>query len=148
MSDKIKIRKANSTDAEGLKKIMLEAYVVYRELLDGEKIPPMEADYQLEIRDYPTWVLEYEEEIIGGLIMSFDQKNAHLMNVAISPKHKGKGFGARLIQYAERLSKGTDCKTISLVTHIKFDANIRYYNKMGYTEIDRDKNKVYFEKHL
>ena len=46
--------------------------------LRGENLPPMECDYRQEIIDYPVWVLEVENAIVGGLdhgISNFESCN-------------------------------------------------------------------------
>jgi ribosomal protein S18 acetylase RimI-like enzyme len=142
------IRKAEISDAKELETLMKSAYSIYTELLKGEVLPPMEADYMDEIMNYPTWIMEYEECMAGGLIMYFDDENASLSNIAVSPIFKGMGFGRALIEFAENTARERGYESLSLATHIKLLDNIAYYSKLGYEEMERDNNKVYFSKIL
>ncbi|GAA0180504.1 hypothetical protein SH2C18_31850 [Clostridium sediminicola] len=146
--NKFKIRVANLEDANELEQLMQAAYSIYDEILDGIVLPPMHADYNEEIADYPTWVMEYENHLAGGLIMYFDEKDACLSNIAVHPKYKGQGLGKILISFAETIAREKGYNSLSLATHIKLLNNIKYYKKLGFEEIDRDENKVYFTKIL
>ena len=69
-----RIREARLEDSVPLKSCMESAYKKYHEELGGVRLPPMDADYSSEIANYPTWVVESEGSIIGGLTMVFQRK--------------------------------------------------------------------------
>jgi len=92
--------------------------------------------------------LDYNGHLIGALTMYFDKDNAHLSNVAVDPMYKGQGFGKILIHFAENVARDKGYHHLSLVTHVKLLKNIEFYNKLGYKEIDRADEKVYFRKVL
>jgi len=142
------IKKAVFADVHDIKKIMHAAYSTYEQVLDGIMLPPMIADYEEEIRNYPTWVLDLNGQLIGALTMYFDENDAHLSNVAVDPRYKGQGYGKVLINFAENIAREKGYLHLSLVTHVKLSKNIDFYNKLGYKEIDRIDDKVYFEKVL
>lgn len=142
------IREARLEDAKEFERVMLSAYSAYDKVLDGIILPPMNTDYKKEISDYPSWVLECDGIIIGGLTMYFDKEHAHLSNVAVDPRFKKKGYGRQLIEFAEKQGKERGYKTLDLVTHVKLQDNIAYYKQSGYEEINRDDSRVFFCKNI
>jgi len=142
------VKKAVTDDAREIKEIMNAAYSIYDKILDGIILPPMTIDYEDEIRNYPTWVLIYNGHKIGALTMYFDENDVHLSNIAVDPIYMGQGFGKILINFAENIAREKGYHHLSLVTHTKLLKNIEFYNKLGYKEIDRVEDKVYFEKVL
>jgi len=139
-----RIRKAVIEDGKIINQIMTKAYSVYDKSLN---LPPLFADYEKEVKEYPSWVLEVENKIIASLFMYFDQ-DAYINNIAVDPDYKGQGYGRILMDYAEKVALERDYHYLLLATHIKLSNNIIYYNKLGYEEIERDENKVYFRKKL
>ncbi len=142
------IRRARVDDASELTQVMKRAYTPYIKQLDGIKLPPLEVDYSEEIKNYPVWVVEHKQQVIAGLIMFFNNEHAYLSNIGIDPAHQGKGIGYKLIDFAEGIAKEKGYAILELATHIKLLENIAYYNKLGYKEVERDENKVYFMKKL
>ena len=72
---------------------MVSAYTEYQERMGGERLPPMDVDYLFEIKNYPTWVVESEGRILGGLILMFQDDHASLANIAVDAKFQGHGIG-------------------------------------------------------
>jgi hypothetical protein len=52
------------------------AYSYYQDRMGGMSLPPMDMDYSYQIKNYPTWVAEFNGNIIGGLIMMFEKGSA------------------------------------------------------------------------
>jgi len=85
MKSKWQIRDAASGDADGLRNCMESAYTEYQARMGGVRLPPMDVDYLSEITNYPTWVVEANGKILGGLIMSFENDRASIANIAVDP---------------------------------------------------------------
>lgn len=96
-----RIRTALPDDSARLKVCMESAYITYQQRLDGIRLPPMDADYSSEIENYPTWVVESDGDILGGLIMEFDEERALIANIAVDPRFQGQGIGGELMKFAE-----------------------------------------------
>ncbi|WP_335872756.1 GNAT family N-acetyltransferase [Bacillus sp. 2205SS5-2] len=142
------IRKAVTKDAKNLKTCMEEAYAIYVSRLEGQRLPPMDIDYVTEIEMYPVWVVEYEEQIVGGLILQFEDAYAKLANIAIRPDFQGKGLGERLMTFAENEAIKRGYKEMKLATHEKLSENVLYYQRLGWEETERDEMRVYMKKPL
>lgn len=127
---------------------METAYTPYQKRLGGERLPPMDADYSCEIRDYPTWVVECDGEIVGGLVMMFEDDHASIANVAVHPDYQGQGIGGGLMKFADARAKESGYSELRLATHVLLTENISLYRHLGWTEIDRDDVRVHMKKEL
>jgi N-acetylglutamate synthase-like GNAT family acetyltransferase len=142
------IREATLEDAEGLGKSMESAYTHYQERMEGVRLPPMDADYSSEIENYPTWVVESEGNILGGLIMIFEKGNASIANIAVNPKLQGQGIGSGLMKFAELMAKENNFSELYLTTHVLLKENLSIYRHLGWEEIGRDNTKVFMKKEI
>ncbi len=142
------IRKATPNDADDLKKCMESAYIGYQERMKGAPLPPMDADYSFEIKNYPTWVIESEKGLLGGLIMVFKDGRASIANIAINPKYQGQGIGRELMDFAESKAKEKNFFELHLTTHVLLEENLSLYQHLGWQELSRDENRVFMKKQL
>ena len=142
------IREAAAQDSKGLKDCMETAYSTYQQRMGGERLPPMDVDYSREISDYPVWVVESNGLILGGLIMSFENNNASIANIAVEPKFHGHGIGSALLSFAETKAKENGFSRLHLATHVLLTENISLYQHLGWDETGRDKTKVFMKKDI
>jgi GNAT superfamily N-acetyltransferase len=127
---------------------MAAAYAAYRQRLGGARLPPMDADYRSEIDNYPTWVVEVEGRILGGLIMTFGGNQASIANIAVDPEFQGQGIGGELMRFAESKARDSHASELSLATHVLLDENISLYRHLGWEESGRDASRVFMKKSL
>lgn len=127
---------------------MASAYAPYLQRMGGIRLPPMDVDYLSEIENYPVWVVESKELILGGLIMDFGNGKASIANIAISPDSQGQGIGGRLLKFAEARAKERNFSQLHLATHVLLDENISLYRHLGWEEIGRDDSRVYMKKEI
>ena len=142
------IREATPEDSTGLKNCMESAYATYQERMDGVRLPPMDVDYLSEIKNYPTWVVESERSILGGLIMVFENNHASIANIAVDPKFQGQGIGGGLMKFAESKARENNFSELHLATHILLDENISLYRHLGWEETGRDESRVFMKKKI
>lgn len=141
-----RIRKATPADSDGLKICMESAYATYQNRMGGVRLPPMDVDYSTEIKNYPTWVVESEGNILGGLIMVLGKDQASIANIAVNPKHQGKGIGSELMAFAESIAKENNYSELRLATHVLLEENLSLYRYLGWQETDRDETRVFMKK--
>ena len=146
ISNKWKIRKAEKEDANNLKNCMIMAYTEYLDRFDGNRLPPMDVDYEEEINSYPVWVAESELEIVGGLILMIEDNFITIANIAVRPDFQSNGLGRGLMEFAESEAKNRGYSETRLATHVLLTENVSYYLKLGWTEINRDETRVYMKK--
>jgi ribosomal protein S18 acetylase RimI-like enzyme len=113
-----------------------EAYAVYNNVLDRPPIPVTE-DYVPHIAKGNVWLLEAEERPAGLIVV--EQKPDHLLifSVAVADAFQGRGFGSRLMQWAETLARQQGLDLLRLYTNARMARNITIYENMGYREIGR-----------
>jgi len=142
------IREATSEDSESLKNCMESAYARYQERMGGVRLPPMDVDYLSEIKNYPTWVIESGGNILGGLIMLFENDQASIANVAVNPKFQGQGVGGELIKFAESKARENNFSELRLATHVLLDESTSLYRHLGWEETGRDETRVFMKKEI
>ena len=142
------IREATPGDAEGLERCMHSAYAIYLDRMDAEQLPPLNLDYANEIQRYPTWVVEIDGTIVGGLVMVFGADLASVANIGVAQEAQGRGIGKRLLQHAERQVGARGFREIRLATHVLLSENVSLYQHLGFREESRDESRVYLRKSL
>ena len=142
------IREATSEDSAGLSKCMQAAYASYQARMGGVRLPPMDADYSSEIKNYPTWVVESQGDVLGGLIMAFENDQAAIANIALNPQFQGQGIGRELLGFAERRARDRDFSVLRLATHVLLEENISLYRYLGWKETGRDGTRVFMQKEI
>lgn len=142
------IREATIEDAYGLKTCMESAYTEYQGRMGGVRLPPMDVDYMSEINNYPTWVVEAQGNILGGVILSFDNDQASLANIAVDPKCQGQGIGGALMKLAESKARECNFSELHLTTHVLLHEIISLYRHLGWEETGRVETKVFMKKEI
>jgi len=148
MNNKWKIREAVVEDSEKLKQVMASAYSIYEERMNGKELPPLEVDYRDEIENYPVWVVEIENELVGGIILMFETEYCQIANVGVDTNFQGYGIGKGLLEFAESVAKKKGYSIIKLATHVLFTENLFYYKKLGWAEYNNDATRIYMKKSL
>ena len=142
------IREAIQDDTVDLRNCMESAYASYQVRMGGKRLPPMDVDYSSEIRDFPSWVAECDGNIVGGLIMMFEDEYASIANIAVHPAFQGQGLGGGLMEYAETKAKEKNYSEMRWATHVLLKENISLYLHLGWAEVERDDMRVYFKKKI
>lgn len=127
---------------------MHSAYSKYLSRPGGQTLPPMDIDYEDEITSYPVWVAESSGEIVGGLILMFEDDYTTIANIAVHPDYQGQGLGRGLMAFAEKEARSMGYQKIRLATHVLLAENGLFYLKLGWTETDRDEIRVYMDKNI
>jgi len=142
------IRKAIPDDSDNLKNCMESAYAVYEKRMGGVLLPPMGVDYLSEIENYPSWVVESEGSVLGGLIMVFENDQASIANIAVNPGFQGQGIGGALMKFAESKAKENGFAELQLATHALLNENISLYQHLGWQETGRDESRIFMTKRI
>ncbi|MCL2580089.1 MAG: GNAT family N-acetyltransferase [Oscillospiraceae bacterium] len=150
MSDQI--RKASVEDAAAIGACMRDCFAGYIPLIQKEP-QPMTLNYSDIIREQSVYVLEVGGEIAGAVTLEDGADGFVWLDVlGVFTKHQGKGYGKKLIAFAESIVRGRGASEIRLYTNIKFEATIELYKRLGYEVYDRRVEKgydrLYFRKEL
>ena len=142
------IRKAKISDADALTACMQAAYNIYLSRLDGVTLPPMNVDYEEEIRSYPVWIAESDKLLVGGLILVAENEYMSIANIAVHPEFQGNGLGRGLMEFGEKEAKLNGYSELRLATHILLTENLSLYIHLGWSEIGRDESRIFMKKDI
>ena len=98
---------------------------------------------QSYLNESNTLVLKLDNWIIGHLSIRMDYytKSAYIFHLIIDPSQQQNGYGKKLIQYAEKLIFKNDFKTIVVNILKNNQIAISFFEKNGYTIIEKKKSK-------
>ena len=82
--------------------------------------------------------------IVGGAILFPDGDMLSIGRVFVSPEHFRKGYGTFMMREIEAMFP--DVKGFTLDTPIWNSRTNRFYTKLGYTEVKRDREFIYYLK--
>jgi ribosomal protein S18 acetylase RimI-like enzyme len=145
------IRAASTADRPAVERIVRAAYTKYIARI-GKPPGPMCDDYAGRIAEQAVWVLIASGEIAGIIVLLEQDGHLLLDNVAVDPRHQGKGIGRALIDFAEQEARRRSQAEIRLYTHQAMHENIALYSRLGYEETGRGEQagfqRVFFRKTL
>jgi ribosomal protein S18 acetylase RimI-like enzyme len=133
MSQSVEIRAALPADAEEVSRCVSAAYSMYITRL-GKPPAPMLESYRDVIAQRPVFVVTERLNVIGVLVLGNDDEGLLLENVAVDPRHQGKGVGRALLRFAEAEARRQGVPDIHLYTNVVMTENQLLYSKIGYVE--------------
>ena len=143
------IRAATADDIAAVEQIVALAYRPYIARI-GRAPAPMTADYRALLPH--THVLTDDDAVAGVLVAIPATDHLLVDNVAVDPRHHGRGFGRRLLEYAEQQARRRGLPALRLYTNAAMTENLSLYPRLGYTEVDRriddGFDRVFFSKAL
>ena len=85
--------------------------------------------------DRNGWFLvgEVNGELIASAMISHDGHRGSVYYLAVSPDHRGQGYGAELMQRAEALLRDAGCPKINLLVRDDNSEMIDFYRNRGYS---------------
>lgn len=84
--------------------------------------------------------------IIGGAVLFPDQKKLYVGRVFVEPEHFRKGYGIFMMERIEEMF--SDAEEFVLDTPIWNRRTNALYTKLGYEEVRRDKEFIYYSKKM
>ncbi|WP_099866212.1 GNAT family N-acetyltransferase [Pararhizobium haloflavum] len=147
----LKITPAATQDRAAVEALVEAAYHHYVARI-GRPPGPMLDDYAAHIAANALW-LAHDEKGLAGLVVLLEG-DGHLLldNVAVHPTRQGEGIGKRLMAFAEFVAIDRDLPEIRLYTHVAMTENQAIYQRLGYSETHRIREKgldrVYMAKRL
>ena len=130
------IRLAHPGEAEAVRAVVRDAYARWTPRL-GRESSPMQWDYSEVIAEGRAWILEVDREIVGFIDLKDDPKVLGIANVAVVSSEQGKGYGGRLLAFAEEEAERRGSDEIRLYVNALMTENIALYEHMGFSEVER-----------
>lgn len=145
------IRKARAGDAAPARNVVIRAYEHYISRI-GKRPGPMLADYDGLIAAGAVHVLEDRDGIAGVVVLVPQADHLVLDNVAVDPEFQGRGYGRRLVEFAEDEAKRLGLPEVRLYTNVVMVENVGLYLHLGFEETHRAEHdgyqRVFMRKHL
>lgn len=144
-----RITSYTSVDREAVKKLIFDGLKEF-----GFTYTPS-LDYDLDdiekyyIKDGGMFsVLKLDNEIIGTVAVINKGLVGELKRLYIDRAYQGKGYGAKLLDYAIAFCKEKGMKKMEFETNKKFTKAHLLYQRRGFTIAREDKESYYMEKEL
>lgn len=80
------------------------------------------------------WVGELEGEVIASVMFGYDGHRGWVNYLAVSPAHRGRGFGAQLMAHGEAFLQGMGCPKVNLQVRTGNTEVLTFYAKLGYSD--------------
>ncbi|MEK6217500.1 MAG: GNAT family N-acetyltransferase [Boseongicola sp.] len=140
------IRTATADDADKIRQVIESAYAIWIKRLPD--LPDVASGASGEIEAGRMHVLEIGGVVAGVLNADTHHDTLHVMNIAVEPKHSGKGVGRALIAHAETLAKHARVHRLALATHKDMGGNVSMYEHLGWHVTGTKGNKVLMQRNL
>ncbi|WP_022948849.1 ribosomal protein S18-alanine N-acetyltransferase [Methylohalobius crimeensis] len=89
---------------------------------------------------YSCWVGEMGDEVIAYGILSVGAGEAHVMNICVSPRWQGAGYGQRMMECLIQAAKEKRADMVLLEVRPSNEAAVNLYYRLGFNDIGRRKD--------
>lgn len=134
------LRLAVLSDLASVESLVRDAYGPYIETI-GVRPGPLFDDYADYIARGFVHVLEDNEALLALIVLIPETQTLLLDNIAVSPRAQKRGFGRRMMAFAEQQARDANLPAIRLYTHEKMVENQALYSALGYVETHRSQDK-------
>ncbi|HLZ70954.1 MAG TPA: GNAT family N-acetyltransferase [Dehalococcoidia bacterium] len=132
----VTIRPARQHDAVAAAACVTAAYELYLPRM-GVRPAPMLADYAALIAAGHVWVLVEDNALRGLIVLIAEPDHLFIENVAVQPEAQGRGYGRRLLDFADAEARRLRLPELRLYTNELMTENLGLYAHLGYVEVDR-----------
>ncbi|MCR2800177.1 GNAT family N-acetyltransferase [Microbacterium sp. zg-Y818] len=141
MSDEsIRIRDIRPEDAGEVLTLQRAAFVSEALIYGDPDMPPLTQtleEVQAELVDNLGCVALDDARIVGAVRARRDGELLLIGRIAIAPDQQGRGIGTTLLTAVEQRGRDAGARTAELFTGSLSEANLRLYEREGYTESER-----------
>ncbi len=142
MLEYIDIRLATVEDCKAVEGCVTNAYTGYIERI-GKPPAPMLADYAALIAQGVVYILMTQAQLVGVLVMKPLPTCLLVENVAVQPACQGRGFGRKLMDFAEQFARNIGLDEVHLYTNERMTENLDFYASLGFQELSRREEDGY-----
>ena len=136
----MRIRNYTNSDVDVCRSLWTEMVQRHRDIYEDQSIggddPRLEFDKHLDLVGYNhIWLAEYDGEVIGFTSLIIKDQEAELEPIIVSHKHRGKGIGERLIEYAIEEAKKLKILCLSVKPVARNKEAISFFYDCGFRTI-------------
>ena len=84
---------------------------------------------------YSVWVLRLGGELIGFSVVMLVIDEAHLLNIGVSKRYQGQGYGARLLRHAMECARLGGAAKLFLEVRPSNERAVELYRHFGFRQI-------------
>jgi len=132
----MRLRRARPEDAEAIAALTREAYAKWVEVIGREPLP-MRVDYAEAVTRRRFDLIECGGELVALIETTPEDDWLLIENLAVRPALQNRGYGGRLLRFAERIAASAGLSGLRLYTNKLFVENIRLYERFGFV-IERE----------
>lgn len=152
------IRKATLKDIENILQITREcaSFMESKGICQWNAHYPNKSAFKNDALRGELYVVENNNNVIGCIVISTfmdevykkvswlteSKQNIYIHRLAVQPKHQGKGYAQKLMDFAEEYAIKNSYTSIRLDTFSQNKRNQKFYELRGYKPLD----KIYFPK--
>jgi predicted N-acetyltransferase YhbS len=152
----MQIRQANQEDAEAVHAVVQSAFEEFRDKLavSVSALDESVEDVRKAISEERVVVALEGAEAVGTVRYEVKPGLLYVGRLAVLPAYRGRGVGAALMAYIERLAPSLGRTRIQLATRESIPGNIAFYGHIGYRITEKVQHPrgpdivVWFEKEL
>ncbi len=131
------IEAAGPADAGELLTLQRAAYVTEGQLYDDVQLPALTqslAGLHEELASGSAWKALRVHRIVGAVRTRLDTGTLHIGRLTVAPDQQRQGIGSALLLHVEAAA-GADVTRLALFTGHLSEANLRLYERHGYTRV-------------
>ncbi|GGI92567.1 bifunctional helix-turn-helix transcriptional regulator/GNAT family N-acetyltransferase [Legionella impletisoli] len=139
------IRSANDADQKYIRRFINSSFDWYARIIDEKDVSDHAVDdswVQKNMYEREFYIAEHEGKPVGTLSMQFFGEYAYLGYVFVDANEVGKGFGRKLLGFAEEEAKNRGMKGMALIAHPQARWAIKAYQKFGFKLKYRNKEDI------
>lgn len=129
-------RRATEADVPAIERLVAAAFDTYVERI-GRPPAPMTHDYRALVTTARVWVIDGDQRLAAVLVTVPQPDHLLLDTIAVAPGVQGGGYGAALLERAERDARDLGLPEVRLYTNVAMTENLTYYPRHGYIETGR-----------
>jgi ribosomal protein S18 acetylase RimI-like enzyme len=143
----VDIRAAADADVPAIARVVHDSFAGFIPLI-GRAPWPMFQDYIARVAQGTAWVLTEDGSIVGVAVLQFNDDHLFIETLAVAPARQGKGYGRRLLDFAEAEARRRGYAETRLHMHLTMTRSIALYRKQGYAEYARTEEDGYYRVYL
>jgi ribosomal protein S18 acetylase RimI-like enzyme len=152
------IRKATNKDIDSILNLTKACakFMIDKGIYQWNEHYPSKQAFENDVFRNELYVLEIQSKIVGCIVISVfmdeeyfpikwltpNDNNLYIHRLAIHPKHQGKGFAQKLMDFAENFARKTQASSIRLDTFSQNKRNQIFYELRNYKQL----GEIYFPK--
>ena len=82
------------------------------------------------------FVLLHEDQVIGSVMAGYDGHRGAIYYLSVDPAYQSAGLGRRLMDHCETFLISLGCPKINLYVRQGNEAVMRFYEQLGYTDVE------------